>query len=746
MMSSTSTPATEAAALDPSAQAWLRRFAADADAALNDLLLGQVWLGGYAAAEVPQALPQFFPTAFEDALDDALQRWLAAQKRRDVLPEGVTAKQFAQALADAFALLQAMALPRTLRWCRDWAPSLWAWLQNQPSFASREPRAAYLRALALQQPDRGLLHFWMSLCSQGQITWAQLALFGLRKMPRDDDGTPESSLPLGLVTGLVDYGLTLARGKDDAAKKKQWLAELDFLSAVYPLSRNQWAMRLSDALSQRTKRDELATLRRWAVDRYAAANQPEAARIRPTPLSPPHWDNEINPVLLRYERQPDVARPALQALMARHMNYATEVGDSHFLVRSNCRLAERFLTTSRQEAKSDSAEPTRELSWALELGQVASAWAPSNPQTWSVIARVLDALGDWSRARTVFWYARRRFPYNPFAHNQLGHALAMRGQVDKGAAVYRAAMRRFPDNPVVWADLGHTLRVAGRLDESLATYREAQLRFGRDVPIANALAAVLIDLGHIRDARTALDWAEQVCPADDPKNQHIHAGLLRRWQALAAGRPLPLKVLRACPVVSTGDWSVLEAAAGTTLRGLDALGAATLWRQGASTDPAAATNTLQRAECSLEVAAEPLDRDARWQAERGLLLAASAETAVAQAFFDRLIEQRPGDGVLAVLQRRIHSRNGESVDWQSLRSRFDELAPILRVAQDPNATMPAELRASLAAVTPTGGEPKLDDLDDDQRQALRLYETAADTELSELVQQDFLAARQLTVF
>lgn len=744
-MSSASTHSAEKDTLDPSAQAWLARFEADADAALNDLLLGKAWLGGYGAAEVPQALPQFFPVASEDALDEALQRWLAVQWRRDALPEGVTAKQFAQALADAFALLQIMALPRTLRWCREWAPPLWAWLQTQPSFASREPRAALLRALALQQPDRGLLNFWMLLCRQGQKAWAQLALFGLRRIPRDDNGTPETSLPLGLVNGLIAYGLVLARGKDDAAKKKQWLAELDFLSAVYPMSRGQWATRLSEALSLRAKRDELTTLNRWTVERYPSANLPATAYVRRKPLAPPHWDNEIRPVLERYSREPDMVRPALQALMAKHLHYASEVGDSHFLVRSNCRLAEFLLQSARQEATSASDESPRDLPWALELGQVASAWAPSNPQTWLVIARVLDALGDWSRARTVFWYARRRFPYNPFAHNQLGHALAMRGQVDEGAAVYRAALRRFPDHPVVWADLGNTLRVAGRRDESLAVYRDAQQRFHRDVTIANALTGVLIDLGRTDEARAALDWAEQVCP-DDGKSQRFLGDLRHRWQALAAGRPLPQKKLRARSEVAVGDWSALETAAGTTLRGLDALGAATLWRQGAPADALGATVSLQRAALALEVAADPLHCDARWQAERGLWLAADAGDDAARVFFDRLVAQRPGDGVLAVLQRRIHARNGESVEWQSLRVRFDELAPLLRLAQDPSATMPADLRVSLVAVTPAGGEPNLDDLDDDQRQALRIYETAGDAELADLVQQDFLAARQLTVF
>ena len=67
------------------------------------------------------------------------------------------------------------------------------------------------------------------------------------------------------------------------------------------------------------------------------------------------------------------------------------------------------------------------------------------------------------------------------------------------------------------------------------------------------------------------------------------------------------------------------------------------------------------------------------------------------------------------------------------------------MADNPQAKRPAELDAALAAVTTVGGEPQLDLLDDDQRQALRLYETAGEAGLADLVQQDFLASLQLSV-
>lgn len=733
-------------AIDQSAAAWLNRFGDKPDDALNDLLLGTVWLGGYSAAEVPQALPQFFPTAYEEQLDNAMRRWLGVQRQRDVLPEGVTAKQFAQALSDAFTLLQGMSLPRCLGWCREQARGLWSWLQGQPSFASYEPRAAFLRALALQQPNRDLLQFWIALCRQGQRSWVQLALFGLRRMPRDDAGTPESSLPLAVVNGLFDYGLVLARGRDDAAHKKLWLAELDFLSAVYPMSPERWASRLGEGLVARHDSGSLRTLRHWLDERHSAANQPMTSRTGRQPLVPPFFDDDIRPLLNRFDNDPASVRPALLVQMDRHLQYAKASGDSYSLVISHHQVARFLLKPASMAAEFALRGKARDAAWALELGQVSAVWAPSNPHTWSVIAKALDVLNDWSRARAAFWYARRRFPYNVHSHTQLGDALAMRGQLVEGEAVYRAAMRRFPDNPVAWSGLAHALRVAHRHAEAVVAYRQAQHRFPRYPTVATGLAAVLVDLGDAEAARDALDWAETVCADGNDKDRRVLADLHQRLQAMVAGRPKPLKKIDPRPETPTGNWAALESAAGVSIRGLDSLGEATLWRERAgfaeSSEPAA---DLERAHRALDLASDTLANDVRWLAERGLLLAVHDGEPAAIRYFDDLVAQRPGDAVLTALQLTSHARLGEPVDWRSLRSRFASLAPLLRVADNPLAKRPAELDAALTALPKEDGEPKLDQLDDDQRQALRLYETATEPGLTDLVKQDFLASLQLSI-
>ena len=718
-----------------SVQQWLALLVAAPEQAVDELLRGAVWLGTYASLDPPQALPQFLPVELTDTFDLGLQTWLAKQLRHTALPPNVTAKQYAKALTDAFALAQTLGLSLTQRWCRDRANALWRWLGSQPSFASREPRAPFLRALALDQPNRDLLGFWVGLCQQADARWAPLALFGLRRMPMDDEGTASPGLPMPLVSALIDYGLTLARRGD--AFKKQWLNELDLLTAVYPMSTKPWAERFREALAPR---DQAAVrpLRHWLDERFRAANEAAPTTAAKRLLMPPHWDNEIRPLLDRYDAQTHPVVPQLRAQMDRHLHYAKAAGDSHFLVVSNCRLANFLL-----QAPAGATVGVRDAAWATDLAQIAVQWAPSNHRGWSVLARSLDAKGDWPQAQSVFWYARRRFPYNPQGHNQLGHALMARGLFDQGEAVYRAAIRRFPDNAVCWADLGNTLKVAGRLDEALAVYQEARQRFHNDPAICCALADVLIDLGRLDDARDALAWAEQVVP-DDAKSQRVLENLRRRLHGSSQGRPLHKRRMASRPLSSqAGDWGALERAAGTDLRGMETIGQATLWRQRAQADD------LALAHAALAVAGGQLAQgqdDPRWLAEQGLWLATQEGWVQGRQFFDQIVNTHPGEGVLAALRLDAHVRAGESVDWQSLRGRFEELAPLIRVRQGAEAGRPAELEATVRHVTGSDDQVDWDDISDEVLQSLRVYDTAADPNLAELAQQDFLAARQLTVF
>ena len=360
----------------------------------------------------------------------------------------------------------------------------------------------------------------------------------------------------------------------------------------------------------------------------------------------------------------------------------------------------------------------RNPAWALELAQEAATWAPGNPYTWSVIGRALDELGDWSRAQAVFWYARRRFPHNPNTHSQLGHALAMRGLVDEGEAVYRQAIRRFPDNAFCRNDLAHTLRIAGRHDEAVAVYREAQRIFHKDSVMANGLAGTLIDLGRKDEASEALDWAEQILP-DDAKSQASFWDMKRRLAALHDGAPLPLKQPHPTKESAAGDFGALAAITGTDLMLLPAAGRATLWRNAGRVEAARA-------------ALGELPRSAAKDVEQGLLrVLDDGGWPAARSFLEQSAAHYPGDGTVQVHFQRARSRCDEQVDWQPLWGRFEDLAPVIRVEQSGSTRLPVELAG--------------DELDEDGDQAKWVYEASANEALRDVVQEDFLAARQIAL-
>lgn len=727
--------ATAVAPLDAAAQAWLTSLAQEPDAALDRLLMSGVWLGAYATLEPAQALPQFLPTDMEETLDSALQGWWSRQLRQNTLPPEATPKQYAMALTQAGVLMQTLSLPRSVAWCRERATTLWAWLNCQPSFASRDPRSAFLRALALHQANRDLLPFWMGLCRQGQPRWAALALFGLRRMPVNDDGQMPEGLPTALVGGLLDYGLSLHRHAGDVLQqqteqKRKWLAELDFLSAVYPMSSRHWVSKLRQALAPRSKRI-INPVKNWLDERFPAATQSDSSDERAGNLSPGYWEEDIEPNLVKFDLKRDQVIPALRTAVARRLNYTEETGDAHFLVRTYCRLADFLIN-----APDNQPDTARDPAWALELAQQAVLWAPGNPLAWSAVARALDELGDWASAQTVFWYARRRFPYEPKVHAQLGHALAMRGQVAEGEAVYRAAIRRFPDDPVCWADLGNTLRIAKGPQAALAVYRQAQQRFHDHSPICNALTGVLIDLGQVAEAQTELAWAQRVADPHNKTDQRVLDTLQRRFQQLASGqRPAP-KRLAPRPQGATRPLAPLEQAAGTGLQGLTDLGCATLWRQ---------AGELGKARQALSQNT-PAQDDVRWQAEEAWLIAQEQGWSHARAWLEQRIGEHPGDGVLAALRLHAAEQSGDTAEWGSLRGRFEELAPLIRVRQDRDVRLPEALRAALKAVENDSGEPQMDQLDDDFRMALSVYQTARNDDLAPLAQQDYLAARQLSLY
>ncbi|MHB1591099.1 MAG: hypothetical protein ACYCTW_06155 [Sulfuricella sp.] len=692
---------TQTVAASPAVERWRQRFALDPVAALEVLLTGRVALGTYDRARPADALLRMLTPDQHAAADQALQTWLADRLGKP-LPEGMIAETFADALVEAFRAVVQIPLPQTRAWCAANHGQLRAWLRSFVLDSSRDPESALLVALAHDQTNRNLLILWKGIVRRSTpLEQVRHALLGLRLMPADDQGKTERGFPKALARGLLDFGESLARSGDK--KGKPWLAEVDFLAAVYPMSKEQWGRQFREAVQAR---DVSRDVRHWLDQRYPASLHQTTGRQAMGFLAPPDM-TERNALLARLKTDSAGTRAALVALLDRHRHYAQESGDSFYLVRTFCNVGDRLLDF--------------DTAWVRELAHEAARWEPNNHHTWSLLARALEAEGDWRRAEAVYWHARRRFPHNVFAHNQLAHALVLHGQAELGERVYHEAIRLFPDDPVAWADLAHTLRITGRGDKALATYREAQQSFHRNPVIALALTDTLIDLNRLGEAADALAWAEQVAPPDDEKHQRKLEQVRQRLRRAQGGQPINLRELRPPFEGSSGDIHALADITGIDLSDAPALGRIALWRRQGN-------GGLEKAQTELDA----LPENAIKLVEMGLLHGANQGWSAAAGWFNTFSERYPGDGVLHVHRQRARARAGEIVDWTFEKAHYIDLLPVIlteEMGKPPRPTF----------------NPNDPDLAEEQRQELWFDGLVSREELPlrDLAEEDFLASRQM---
>lgn len=685
----------------PAVLRWRERFAADPVAALDALLTGRVALGPFDRASPADALAALVKPEEIPLVDKALTDWLAAHLGQPK-PDKLIPKIFAKALVEAFRAVVRLPLPQTGAWCGAHNGALRAWLRNFCLDPSRDPESALLIALAYHQKDRSLLGLWRGLLNKGQpLEHARAALLGLRKMPADDQGKPESGLPKALLRGLLDYGAALARHGE--RERKIWLDEIDFLAAVYPMTKETWASRFREVLKAREAPKAVCN---WLDRRYPAALGEAKGKGGKGFLAAPHG-KELIPLLERLSSDFTGTRPLLNAFLDRHRFYAQQSGDSYYLVRAFCTAGGLLL----------SYDPA----WARDLAHEAARWEPNNPHTWSLLARALETEGDWRRAEAVYWHARRRFPHNDQSHAQLGHALILHGQTGLGELVYREALRLFPDNAVCAADYAHTLRVTGRREEAVVAYRQAQERFHRDPVLASALADTLTELQRLPEAEDALLWAEQVVSSGDERSQRTNQQIRQRLRHVQSGEATKPRILRAPHEGPGGDLGVLADITGQDFAGAPLLGRAGLWRHQAN-------GHLEQARAELETLPESPVK----LVELGLWRATAQGWAQAAEYFDAGWERYAGDGVLRVHRQRAHRRAGEYVDWSWERLQYPELAAVILTEEQGRAPG-------------LDFDPEDKDLAEEQRQDAwyKSLIEAGDATLTDLAEEGYLASRQL---
>lgn len=630
----------------PAVARWKARFAEDACAALSDALGGRTSLGPYDQLQPADALSQILSESDLSRADENLCIWLSTIIGLPT-PKDTSAKRFSENLIESFRLIALLRLPLSRGWCAQRHGQLRIWLRGFYFGRSRDPEAALLVALAQQQTDRSLLVLWNAITRKGRpVEHVRHALTGLRLMPANDQGAVERSVPPQLLRGLVEFGEALSKERQPSSI--EWLQEIDYLTAVYPMSKDQWSRRFNQIVESR----EISPIvKNWLEQRFPDALRtggPKAAHLL---RLPPHVD-ELKVLLDQLPGHMEEIRPHLKQVIAEHRRYCRESGDTYYLVRTFCFAGERLLQV--------------DPAWARELAHEAAIWEPHNDYTWALLGKALEQEGDWRRAEAVLWHARRRFPENPVSHTQLGHALLVHGHADLGEAVYREAIQLFPGNPVCWGDLGHTLRVTGKLDEAVAVYKEAQEFFHRNVVIANAIADILVALGRLDEAEDAIAWAEKIVAKDDARNQQILARIRERLERARTGKQNVPQKLKSRPERSGGDIAALADITGVDFSSAPTLGRASLLRRKANGGLVSA-----------QTLAESLPEGSDKLIELGLLRAAINGWPNAARWFEDVWKHYEGDGVLRVHRQRARSRAGENVDWSFERTQYPELISVV---------------------------------------------------------------------
>lgn len=693
----------KAQGISPAVERWSARLAAEPVQAIGDLLAGRTFLGPFARARPSEALVQILTPEQIPHADQAMRDWLGQVIGAPARPD-LPGKRFADALSEAFRSILLVPLPESRAWCAEHQGRLRSWLRGFYFGRSRDPEAALLVALTQGQPDRRLLGLWLGLARlSGGVSedLARVAITGLRLMPTDDAGQTERSVPTAMLRGVLDYGEALARRGD--VKGKSWLAELDYLAAVYPMSLEQWGRRFRDLVQAR---DVSAPVRKWLDQRYPAGTRSvvrEGTRIQ---MEPPTLD-ETRKLKRLVENDLNRAKPLLHEFINKHRQYCRASGDSYALVRAFGNVGHSLLVV----------DPV----WARELAHEAALWEPSNPITWSLLGRALEAEGDWLRAQAVYWHARRRFPHNVQSHSQLAHALVLHGDPNLGEAVYRSAISLFPDNSYCRNDLAHTLRITGRRERAVDVYRETQQHFPHNQVTMTGLADTLIELTRLAEAEAVLDWAEQLDM--DEENAAAHAQSRRRLQKAINGQRVQLAHPMPEKNGPAGDLNALGDITGEDLHQEPALGRAILLRRVCSAD-------LERARTEIET----LPAGTTQLVETGLWRAQAQGWRAASDWFDETWERFGGDGVLRVHRNRAHARAGDTVDWSLERERYPYLATVIET--EINGEAPPRIRHI---------DPGDNNLTQEQRQDAWFLGLAdkRDPVLLDTAEEDLLSSRHL---
>jgi len=349
---------------------------------------------------------------------------------------------------------------------------------------------------------------------------------------------------------------------------------------------------------------------------------------------------------------------------------------------------------------------------ARDLAHESLRSEPSDHNGWAALGLALDAAGDWTRARAVFWHARRRFPHNPFAHTQLGQVLLRHGEDNAALIAYAEAARRFPNDPVAASGYGHALLEIQGPNAALPVLRTGVQAHPDHLPLLNDYTDALIQAGALGEAEQQLAAARRL-DAQSGRHDPKMGQLADRLALAKAGRLQERSFYRREPDEgSAGDLGALFDIAGSGLVHAAALGESTLFRH---------AGELARADQAIHRLPAGPERDA----EQGLWIATKDGWGAAADWWQG---RDTYEAVTRVDALRSRHRSGAAVDWTPLTREFPQYDPIIRslTGQEPPELLIAE-----------------DDPEDLKRDAWLYAEAAADPARRDEAEEDWLAAAQI---
>jgi tetratricopeptide (TPR) repeat protein len=546
---------------------WLRRFEAEPDAALEDLLLGGADLGHLSADEPTEVLLDWLDGLGEEfvaEIDAALARWIdLAWGDADLAAAGGSAALLALAWCRAADLIAAQ--PRLAQAAGQLRALFLAdrpFLSALAEGRARDPEGRAWLALARHQEDRSLLAEWWRLCNlPPDVPWYHgfYGIHGLRGLPRRSRER-EGTFPEEVAEGLARLAAALAHQVEEgwlrpATARDEFLHLARLTMGAYPWP-ERWLAFWRHALQEdRVKAQEaLAWVRALFPQDLKETPGRQSPRKRSRwPVSDPSWARRAQELAARIGHRDWGALAPARALLEEQARFAESTGDPYFVVRSACNFAGKA-----REARPDLAlewaelarryDPWNAFAWtttaaalltlkrlpeSLRLALEAVQRFPENVVARTGLAEVLKAQGRYPEAEKVYRETAARFLHDEVARNGLAEVLKAQGRNTEAEAVYRETIARFPEDVVARTGLAEVLKAQGRNTEAEAVYRETIARFPENVVARNGLAEVLKAQGRNTEAEAV--YRETV--ARFPEDGVARDGLARLVKMCRATSP-----------------------------------------------------------------------------------------------------------------------------------------------------------------------------------------------------------------